>query len=115
MEPKNQRINVKSDGSINIPNKNADLNVSTGNTDHANYFLNKRGGDANIVEIEVPKWFDDFVQESAIPQLGYKSNPLNQGGIVPKIVDITTPGASYELPSPWIEWLEEYGTNGRIR
>lgn len=20
---------------------------------------------------------------------------------------------SYELPAPWIEWLEEYGTNGR--
>ena len=38
-------------------------------------------------------------------------NPFNQGGRVPKITDITTPGKSIEFPPPWIE---EYATNGRI-
>lgn len=76
--------------------------------------MNKRGGDAQIVEIDVPKWFDDFLQENAIPQAGYKSNILNQGGAAPKITDPLTPGNSYELPAPWIEWLEEYGGNARV-
>lgn len=62
----------------------------------------------------MPKWFDDFLQENAIPQINYKTNPLNQGGTVPKITDITTPGNAFELPAPWIEWLEEYGENARI-
>ena len=108
------RIEVNQDGTINIPNKNANLNVSIDNGEHSQYFLNKRGGDAQIVEVDVPKWFDDFLQENAIPQVNYKSNPLNQGGAAPKITDISTPGNSFELPSPWIEWLEEYGSNARV-
>ena len=107
------RINVDNSGNISIPNKTANLNISTGDAEHANYFLNKRGPNAEIVEFDVPKWFDDFLKENAIPQKGYKSNPLNQGGTAPKVVDPTTPGTSYELPAPWIEWLEEYATNGR--
>lgn len=107
------RINVDGSGNISIPNKSADLNISTGNADHANYFLNKRGANAEIVEFDAPKWFDDMLNEYAIPQKGYKTNPLNQGGTAPKIVDPTTPGKSYELPSPWIQWLEEYSKNGR--
>jgi hypothetical protein len=108
------RINVGENGNISIPNKNANLNISTGNAEHANYFLNKRGANAQIVEFDVPSWLDDMINEYAIPQKGYKSNPLNQGGTAPKIVDPTTPGQSFELPAPWIEWIEEYGTNGRI-
>jgi len=71
--------------------------------------LEKRGKGAGIVEVEVPKWFDDFIREYAIPQYKNTINPLNQGGMAPKIVDPTTPGTSYALPAPWIEWLEEYG------
>ncbi|WP_207706270.1 hypothetical protein [Clostridium sp. HBUAS56017] len=47
-------------------------------------------------------------------QVGYKSNPLNQGGTVPSLNDISTPGKCVEFPSPWIEWMEEYASNGRI-
>ncbi len=108
------RIKVNADGTIGISNKDANLSISIDNGEHAEYFLNKRGGDAQIVEVEVPKWFDDFLQENAIPQTNYKMNPLNQGGTAPKITDITTSGNCYELPAPWIEWLEEYGKNARI-
>jgi len=76
-------------------------------------FLKKRGSCAGIVEFDVPDWFDGLIEENAIPQKGYKSNPANQGGTAPKIVDPTTPGKSYELPPPWSEWLEEYATNAR--
>ncbi|MBO4913411.1 MAG: hypothetical protein J5504_11890 [Butyrivibrio sp.] len=108
------RIEVNADGTISIPNKDANLSVSIDGGEHAEYFLSKRGGEAQIVEVDVPKWFDDFLQENAIPQVNYKSNPLNQGGAAPKITDITTPGNCYELPAPWVEWLEEYGQNARI-
>ena len=107
------RITVDESGNIKIPNKKANLNVSTGNDEHAKYFLSKRGSNAEIVEFDIPTWLDDFLQENAINQKGYRKNPLNQGGTAPKIVDPTTPGNSYELPAPWIEWLEEYGKNGR--
>ena len=108
------RIKVNVDGSSSIPNKDANLSISIDGGEHAEYFLNKRGGDAQIIEIDVPKWFDDFLQENAIPQVNYKTNPHNQGGAAPKITDITTPGKCFELPAPWIEWLEEYGRNARI-
>ncbi|MGG0276948.1 pre-toxin TG domain-containing protein [Bacillus rhizoplanae] len=108
------RITIDENGNVKIPNKKANLNVSTGNDEHAKYFLNKRGSNAEIVEFDMPKWLDDFINETAIQQKGYKSNPLNQGGTAPKIVDPTTPGNSYELPAPWIEWVEEYSKNGRV-
>ncbi len=107
------RIFVNEDGSISIPNKSADLNVSVG-TEHADYFRGIRGGGSEIVQFDIPKWLDEFIAESAVEQYGYRRNPLNQGGTVPKLVDPTTPGVSYELPSPWIRWLEEYATNGRV-
>lgn len=44
-----------------IPNNDANLNVNAGTRGHAEYFLQKRGNEAEIVEVEVPKWFDDFV------------------------------------------------------
>ncbi|MCY8081654.1 hypothetical protein MOB62_21285, partial [Bacillus haynesii] len=108
------RINIDKNGRVSIPNKKANLNISAGNAEHAQYFLKKRGNEAEIVEFDVPKWFDDFIKEHAIPQKGYKSNPKNQGGTAPKTVDPTTPGTSYEVPAPWMEWIEEYAANGRI-
>ena len=108
------RIEVNADGTISIPNKDANLCVSIDGGEHSQYFANKRGGDVQIVEVEVPRWFDDFLKENAIPQTNYKTNPLNQGGTAPKITDTTTPGNCYELPAPWVGWLEEYGGNARI-
>lgn len=89
------------------------LNLSVDGGEHSQYFLSKRPG-AYVVEFEAPKWLDDFVKEYEVSQVGYKSNPLNQGGMAPKITDITTHGKIIELPPPWVEWIEEYATNGRI-
>ena len=108
-----ERIIINPDGTIAIPDKVSDLSISIDGGEHAHYFLEKRRGDAVIVEFEVPKWFDDFLKETAIPQFQYRTNPLNQGGMAPKLTDISTPGNSYELPVPWIEWLEEYAANAR--
>lgn len=105
---------INPDGTISIPDKNRHLYVSIDDGAHSQYFLNKRGDDAVILEFDVPKWFDDFLQESTIPQFGAKSNPMNQGGMAPRLTDPSTPGRSFELPAPWIEWLEEYAFNARI-
>ena len=109
-----QRIMINEDGTISIPNKKADLYVSIDNGEHSQYFLDLRGSNSEIFEWDVPQWFDDMVQEYAISQTQYTTNPLNQGGMAPKITDHTTPGRSYSLPAPWIEWLEEYAVNARI-
>ena len=67
-----------------------------------------------MIEIEVPKWFDDFVQENMIPQAGSKTNPANQGGAAPKLTDPTTPGVSVEFPPPWSEWIEEHAVSVKV-
>lgn len=90
------------------------MRVSIDAGEHAEYFLNKRGGSVQIVEVDVPKWFEDFLQKNAIPQVNYKKDPLNQGGTALKITDITTPGNCFELPAPWIEWFEQYDKNAKI-
>ncbi len=102
-------IHVDDVGNVTI--KNGTLNISTGTSKHADYFLNKRPG-GEITSFDVPTWMDDFIKESAIKQYKYKTNPLNQGGLAPKIVDPTTPGTSYELPSIWSKWLEEVAIPG---
>lgn len=60
------------------------MNLSVDGGEHSQYFLSKRPG-AYVVEFEAPKWLDDFVKEYEVSQVGYKSNPLNQGGMAPKI------------------------------
>ncbi|MEF3063135.1 hypothetical protein V4C85_25360, partial [Ralstonia solanacearum] len=96
--------------------KDTTLNISIGTDEHAQYFLQQRPG-AQVVSFDIPNWMHDFIKESAIPQFGYKSNPLNQGGLAPKIVDPTTPGMSYELPSIWGKWLQESAVpgSGKVR
>ncbi|KOR90586.1 hypothetical protein AM231_00905 [Paenibacillus solani] len=110
------RVQVNEDGTVTIPDKDTDLNISIDNGEHSNYFNNmRRGGNADIVEFDVPMWFDDFLKENTIPQLDYQTNPLNQGGTAPKLVDPTKPGNSFEVPAPWVEWIEEHATNARIK
>ena len=109
-----ERIIVNDDGTIKITTQNASINLSYGTPEHAQYFKTLKGGDSYIVEFDVDDWFHNFVQENAIPQRNYRSNPLNQGLTAPKIVDETTPGNSSEFPSIWNEWFEEYAKNGRI-
>jgi RHS repeat-associated protein len=107
------RIFVNDDGSIRIPNKSANLCISLG-CDHAEYFQGLRGQGSEIVQFDLPSWLHDFINESYIKQFGYTTNPLNQGGTIPKLVDETTPGDSFEFPPPWIRWIEEYGMNGHV-
>lgn len=102
-------ISIDADGNPSI--QNTTLNISIGDPAHAAYFKTLRPG-SSIVSFEIPPWMDTFIQENAIPQAGYRSNPLNQGGLAPKIVDPTTPGRSYELPSVWAKWLEENAVPG---
>lgn len=82
-----------------------------GDGTHAEYFQSLRPG-SNIVTFEIPKWLESFIVENAISQYKYKTNPLSQGGLAPKIVDVGTPGQSYELPSIWAAWLQEYAIPG---
>ena len=105
---------------INPRWKKSQLNVSTGK-DHSQYFKNLRNGDSYIIEFDVPKWLDDFINEYAIPQGNYRKNILNQGGMAPKIVDRTVflkngfEGVAYEIPAPIKDWLIEYSQNARIK
>ena len=108
-----QRVVIDSEGNVYINKKDRNLNISIDNGEHSQYYINNRPG-ADIYEFEVPKWLDDMVKEYTIPQAGYKSNPLNQGRGAPKLTDPTTPGTCIEVPAPWIEWIEEYATKGRI-
>jgi hypothetical protein len=103
-------ISVSEEGSVNV--KSSTLNVSTGSNNHAEYFATKRGQGTEIVQFDIPKWMDDMIEEYAIPQPGYRSNPANQNSLAPKIVDPTTPGRSYELPSVWSEWINENAIQG---
>lgn len=69
----------------------------------------------SLVSFEVPQWFGDFLKENLVRQYGYRTNPLNQQGMAPKIVDPRQPGLSVELPPPWSEWLQEYAVPGSGR
>lgn len=110
------RVKVNENGSVSIQDKKADLNVSIDNGEHSKYFNEvKRGGTGEIVEFDMPKWFDDFLKENTIPQNNYTKNPLNQSGTAPKLVDPNMPGNAFELPTPWTEWIEEYAKNARVK
>lgn len=108
------RIVIDGDGNIFINKKNRDLNISIDNGEHATHFIENNRPGADLIEIEMPKWFDDFVQENMIPQAGSKANPANQGGAAPKLTDPTTPGVSVEFPPPWSEWIEEHAINFKV-
>ncbi|WP_430597814.1 hypothetical protein [Enterococcus sp. AZ177] len=108
------RIVVDNDGNIFINKKDRDLNISIDDGEHARHFIENNRPGADLIEIEVPKWFDDFVKENMIPQAGSKTNPANQGGTVPKLTDPTTPGVSVEFPPPWAEWIEEVAISSKI-
>ncbi|GAA4457585.1 hypothetical protein [Rurimicrobium arvi] len=92
----------------------ATINVSTGSMEHVNHFMSLRPN-STVISFDVPKWLDEMVQEYAIPQKGYNKNPLNMKGMAPKIVDPTTPGLSYELPSEWAKWFQENYVKGSVK
>lgn len=87
------------------------LNISIGDPARADDFLSKRPG-ANVTSFDVPLWMGSFIDEQAIPPAGYRTNPANQGGLAPRVVDPTTPGRSYELPDICAKSLEEVAVPG---
>lgn len=109
--PNASRTLITLDAAGNPIIQDGTLNISIGDASHAQYFQALRPG-STITSFNIPSWLHDLMQENAIPQYGYRGNPLNQGGLAPKIVDPTTPGLSYELPSPWGKWLQENAIAG---
>jgi filamentous hemagglutinin len=105
------QFRITLDASGNPIIQNGTLNISMGDALHAEYFQTLRPG-SKVTSFEIPSWMDNFIKENAISQDFYRSNPLNQRGMAPKIVDPTTPGRSYELPSPWGQWLKENAVPG---
>jgi hypothetical protein len=94
-----------------VINKSERLNISIGNDSHVEYFLTQRPG-GEVVSFKIPKWMDDFIEESSLPQLKAKTNPLYDKATTPLKNDPTTPGCSVELPPIWAEWLEEVAIPG---
>jgi filamentous hemagglutinin len=80
------------------------LNISIGDDAHVDHFLTQRPG-GEVVSFEIPKWMDDFIEESSLPQFKASSNPLYDKATTPLRNDPTTPGRSFELPPMWSEWL----------
>lgn len=106
-------ITVDEDGIVRFARKN--INISRGNLDHAKYFLFKRRAGGQIYEFKIPKWLDELLLESSIPQSFYNQNVKNQGGLAPKLVDPTRPGQSFEIPPIWAEWFEENIIPGSLK
>lgn len=93
----------------------SDLNISTNNKLHADYFIaNKRPG-GEIIEFEVPKWLDDQIKAAAVPQYKAPSNLSNVTGDAPKIVDPMQPGNPFELPSKWHKLIEQNYIKGSAK
>jgi len=111
-----ERVLVNVDGSIHITKKNTNLNVSLDYGEHAAYFLKERRVDDNayVVQFEIPDYLYDLIVETTIPQEGSKNNLHNLNGMAPKLTDVDKAGNSIEFPPPWVEWLEEHATNGKI-
>lgn len=57
-----QRVIIDDAGNVKINNVNKNLNISIDNGEHSQYFLKGRYG-ADIYQFEMPKWFDEMVQE----------------------------------------------------
>ena len=99
------------EGNTPVINKNERLNISIGDDSHVEYFLTQRPG-GEVVSFEIPKWMDDFIEESSLPQFKAKTNPLYDKATTPLSNDPTTPGRTFELPPIWVEWLEEVAIPG---
>ena len=106
-----ERIKVNDDGSINITNKDKSLYVSVG-SEHAEYFLGIRGEGAYIVEFSLPDWVNESIRQNAIPQDHASQNIFND--YLPKIVDPTKPGLSYQLPPSWLGFIQDVAYNAHI-
>jgi hypothetical protein len=98
-----------------INNTASDLNISTNNKYHADSFVrNKRPG-GETIEFDVPKWLDDQIKVSAVPQYKAPSNLKNLTGDAPEIVDFMQTGNPFELPSKWHKLIEQNYIKGSAK
>jgi hypothetical protein len=109
--PNASRVRIHVDDAGDVTFSAGTLNISRGDMAHAAYFQSLRPG-SSITSFRVPKWFDDFLVGMSVRQKGYRSNPANQGGNAPKVVDPRQPGMSLELPPIWAGWLNEIVVKG---
>ena len=109
------RIKVNANGTITIENKKSVLYVSRTNLAHAIYYRNEARPEGEIVAFKVPRWFDNMILEFMEPQENYRERfPKRADRVHPLEVDRTTSGFSIGLNPPWIEWLEEVATDGKV-
>lgn len=92
-----QRVVMDNNGNMYINDKTGKLNVSIDNGEHAKYYIENRRPGADIYEFDVPKWFDDMVQEYTISKEGYRTSVFNQGKTAPSLNDISTLGKCVEF------------------
>jgi hypothetical protein len=101
MEHCKQVVSILDNGNVVINNnKNNFFHLSANNIEHAKYFQTLRPN-SQIVKFDVPTWFNDLIEQSAIPQKGARTNPASNNGLAPRIVDPRQPGKAYEFPSVW--------------
>jgi hypothetical protein len=107
------RFKLTDDGSGNVRIGPGTLTIS--DAVHAEYYQFDPRPGGEVASFEVPRWLLDFIEQYSIPQRNYRSNPRNQEGFAPKIVDPRQPGRSYELNELWAKWLEEQAIPGSFR
>ncbi len=100
------RISIDLDGNVTFRQKGS-ISLSKDGMAHAIYFQELKGEGAKIYSFDMPKWFDDIVEEFSIIQTNSTTNTLNQKGLAPKIVDPNQPGYSLEFPAAWNKWFQE--------
>jgi hypothetical protein len=105
---------VSMDADSNIKIRGNNVQLSRGNDVHANYFQDMKPY-RTLYSWEVPKWLDDLILETKIPQVNAKNNPLH--GWSAKHVDPDIPypnwgGHSLELSEVLVNWMDEYAVPG---
>jgi len=94
------------------------LYISTTSKEHALYYAAskaKKGNKVEVIEFEVPKVIDNKMKEALIPQHKAGDNLLNPDGNLPQVVDSTTPGDPFGLPTKWQQEILEHHIKGSAK
>lgn len=116
--PDSKILTVESNGNLTFNKPDVNLNLSTTNRAHADYYAAEKiaqGNTVEIIEFEVPKSFDIQMKEAAVPQYKSTQNLLNPNGTAPKIVDPLQPGDPFELPGFWNQLVQQNYISGTAK
>ncbi|MBY0595214.1 hypothetical protein [Bacillus bingmayongensis] len=103
------RIKVSEDGIISIPNKNADLNISAYDLEHALYYRDVARPEEEIVEFK-NSWLTWLKKPKLISMVTQKKLKIRVEQLRSWLI-LRFLVLSYELPAKsWIQWLEKYTT-----